>query len=288
MVQYTNDPSMVYFGNDYLEQPTQQSLAVNAEKNRLSSVNFPNTQDGQYLKWAEQNKSDYGNFMNNTLSPQNNPYGINGNPDAMRYLEQQKPRRGTTSSNPFMNVPITDYDKPQLYSKSEGVCGPKCQKNFYKSLFQSPEDALWSKSSSERQFYTTPNTSVPNEQNKYAQWLYGNNQVGKSGSIYDRYGYPYTADSLVNTGVNAASPQGAGQVETNFGTPFVQGASPWVNNPNYGHGFGGIQGGVPYPTMVPSSPAMMTSPYPLVAPPRNPVPYQQQGERAPPQSQKRR
>ena len=75
--------------------------------------------------------------------------------------------------------------------------------------------------------------------------LYGNNQVGKTGSIYDRYGYPYTPDSLINTGINAASPQNGGQVDNNFGTPVVAGASPWVNNPNYGYGFGGVPGGMP-------------------------------------------
>ena len=150
-----------------------------------------------------------------------------------------------------------------------------CKKSFYKSLFQTPSDNLWQKSSSERQYYTTPNTSVPSEQSKFAQWLYGNNQVGKSGSIYDRYGYPYTSDSLVNTGVNAAGPQNAGQLENNFETPAVPGASQWVNNPNYGYGFGGIPGGIPYSNAPYTSSMAQMSPYPLapqfpmVQPPHN-------------------
>ena len=161
-----------------------------------------------------------------------------------------------------MNVPISNYDIPQNYGKAENHCGKSCKKNFYKNLFRSPDDALWERQSSERQFYTTPNTSVPNEQNKFAMWLYGNNQVGKTGSIYDRYGYPYTSDSLINTGVNAASPQNGGQVDNNFGTPNVQGASPWVNNPNYGYGFGGVPGGIPFTNLVPMSPQMATYPMP--------------------------
>lgn len=276
-----NNPSMVHFTNKYLEQPTAQVYDISTEKNKLSSVNFPNTQDGQYLQFSQNNQPIYGNFMNNTISPQNNPWGINGNKSAMKYLEQQKPNRKPNEKNPFMNVPISDYDKAQKYGKSENECGPQCKKNFYKSLFRTADDALWNRSSSERQFYTTPNTSVPNEQLKFAQWLYGNNQVGKSGSIYDRYGYPYTSDSLINTGVNAASPQNAGQLETNYGTPFTQGASPWVNNPNYGYGFGGIPGAIPYPTMVPSSPMMMTSPYPMIPMFPNPVPYYTNGENIP-------
>lgn len=269
-----NNPSRVFFDNKYLEEPSQESSMVSNEKNKLSSINyFPESQIGQYLEWSQNKPTNYGNFMNNTLGPQNNPYGITGNKSAMKNLELQLPNRGPSQNNPFMNVPISDYDRRQTYGRSESECGEKCKKNFYKSLFRTADDALWNRSSSERQFYTTPNTSVPNEQNKFAQWLYGNNQVGKTGTIYDRYGYPYTQDSLVNTGTNAASPQNAGQLEHNFGTPFVPGASPWVNNPNYGYGFGGIPGAIPYPTMVPSSPMMMTNPYPLVPVFPNPVGY---------------
>lgn len=260
-----NNPMMVRFTDEYLDEPTAESEYVAREKNQLSSIRFPNTQDGQYLKWAQSQNPDYDNFMGITTQPQNNPYGLTGNPEAMKYLELQKPTRQPTRKNPFMNVEITDYDRPQQYGRSEQECGPECKKSFYRSLFRDPNDALWNRSASERQYYTVPVTSVPNEQTKFAEWLYGNNQVGKTGSIYDRYGYPYTADSLVNTGNNAASPQNAGQLENNFGTPYVAGSSPWVNNPNYGYGFGGIPGGVPYPTMTQSSPMMATNPYPVVS-----------------------
>ena len=143
-----------------------------------------------------------------------------------------------------MNVPISDYNIPQKYSKAQKGCKENCKKNFYQSLFRSPSDALWDREASERQWVTTANSSVPNEQKKFAEWLYGKNYVGKTGSIYDRYGYPYTPDSLANTGFNASEPQNAGQVNHNFGVPSTKG-SPWVNNPNYGYGFGGIPGGVP-------------------------------------------
>lgn len=279
-----NSPTMVRFDDEYLDSPNSQALEVGHEKNKLASVRFPNTMDGEYLTWSDQMNRNYGNFMEMTTSPKRNPYGITGNKAAMKHLELQKPARKTTGKNPFMNVPITDYDRPQKFGRSENECGPKCKKNFYKTLFQSPDDALWNRSSSERQFYTTPNTSVPSEQTKFAEWLYGTNEVGKTGTIYDRYGYPYTSDSLVSTGVNAASPQNAGQVENNFGTPFVAGSSPWVNNPNYGYGFGGIPGAIPYPNMTPSNPMMMMAPYPLVPVFPNPVPYAQQIQQIPPQS----
>lgn len=278
-----NNPSMVYFSNEYLEEPTAEALSVGTAKNKLASIKFPDTLDGEYLSWNQNIDKNYGNFMKMTMAPQRNPYGLGGNKAAMKHLELQKPARRTTTNNPFMNVPIVDYDKQQKYGRSEPECGPQCKKNFYKSLFQSPDDALWNRAASERQFYTTPNTSVPNEQTKFAEWLYGNNYVGKSGSLYDRYGYPYTPDSLVNTGVNAASPQNAGQLDNNFGTPWVAGSSPWVNNPNYGYGFGGIPGGIPYPTMTPASPMMMMNPYPITPVFPNPVGYSHPGMYIPPQ-----
>lgn len=217
-----------------------------------------------YTNWQtnlDKNKN-YNNFLKLTTQPQNNPFGIAGNIDAMKKLELQKPDRHSTLNNPFMNVPIQDYNIPQKFGRAQKHCGSKCKQNFYKKLFQSPSDALFEREASERQFYTTPNSSVPNEQTKFAQWLYGNNFVGKSGSIYDRYGYPYTPDSLVNTGFNAASPSNGGQVENNFGVPSVC-ASPWVNNPNYGYGFGGVPGGVPYHNIQSNSPNMQTNPMPL-------------------------
>lgn len=255
-----NNPSMVMFDNNYLDKQNEESQFVSETKNKLASVRFPNTADGEYITWNNQMKDNYDNFMAMSTAPQRNPYGVNGNKAAMKYLELQKPARDTSNNNPFMNVPIIDYDRPQEYGRSQPECGTSCKKNFYKSLFRSPDDALWNRSASERQFYTAPNTSVPNEQTKFATWLYGNNQVGKSGSIYDRYGYPYTSDSLLNTGVNAASPQNAGQTETNYGTPYAQGSSPWVNNVNYGYGFGGIQGGIPYPTQQFTAPSMAVNP----------------------------
>ena len=216
-----------------------------------------------YTNWQTGLDKNYGNFMKLTTQPQNNPFGIVGNADAMKKLELQKPNRQSTLDNPFMNVPIQDYNIPQQFGKAQNHCGSKCKKNYYKKLFQSPSDALFEREASERQFYTMPNSSVPNEQTKFAQWLYGNNVVGKTGSIYDRYGYPYTPDSLVNTGFNAAGPSNGGQVDNNFGVPSVQHSSPWVNNPNYGYGFGGVPGGVPYHNIQANPPNMQTNPMPL-------------------------
>ena len=264
---------MNFITNEEIQEPSVDAQNVCSErKNQLNPINY-----NEYTQWNSNNDKDYSNFMAITSAPQRNPYGITGNKAAFDKLELQKPKRPTNQKNPFMNVPIRDFNTPQKYSKAENNCGQTCKKNFYKSLFRDGDDALWNRQASERQFYTTPNSSVPNEQIKFAMWLYGNNQVGKTGSIYDRYGYPYTPDSLVNTGVNAASPQNSGQVENNYGVPVVSGASPWVNNPNYGYGFGGIPGGIPYHNLTNSPPQMMMYPMPFFPVYPSPIPLQNDG-----------
>lgn len=245
--------------NDTLDVESQWSKNINNfKKQQLDPTNYDD-----YVQWQTENKKNFNNFMKLTTSPQNNPYGIGGNPEAMKKLELQKPPRETSTNNPFMNVPISAYNIPQRFSKA-AECGEKCKKNYYKSLIQSPSDALWEREASERQFYTMPNSSVPNEQKKFAEWCYGKNFVAKSGSIYSRYGYPYTPDSLVSTGFNTGEPENSGQVNSNFGLPITYPhASPWVNNPNYGYGFGGIPGGIPFHNIPRASPGQKSYPMPL-------------------------
>ncbi len=260
--------------NNALEAESLQASEINHKKNQI----IEHTNWNDYTRWQTENKKNYDNFMKLTTQPQNNPYGITGNPEAMKKLELQKPDRPPNQNNPFMNVPIRDYNIPQQFGKARQGCGSECQQDYYQSLIQSPSDALWKRQASERQFYTMPNTSVPNEQKKFAEWLYGKNFVGKTGSIYNRYGYPYTPDSLVNTGYNASEPEQAGQVNNNFGTPVTNpNASPWVNNPNYGYGFGGIPGGVPFQNIPDAPPNYQLNPMPLF--PTFPEPTFQQNHR---------
>lgn len=246
--------------NDELEAESLQASQIGErQKQQLLGTDW-----NDYTRWQTENRKSYDNFMKLTTQPQNNPYGIGGNPEAMKKLELQKPDRPSTLNNPFMNVPIRDYNIPQQFGKAKNHCGDECKANYYQTLIQSPSDALWKRQASERQFYTMPNTSVPNEQKKFAEWCWGKNFVGKTGSIYNRYGYPYTADSLVNTGYNTSEPENAGQAEHNFGTPVTYPtASPWINNPNYGYGFGGIPGGVPFPNIAPSAPSYQMNPQPI-------------------------
>jgi hypothetical protein len=251
----------VYTQRDLQQNTEWTNSILKAQKEQAQQYTDP------YILFQTNNQKDYDNFMKLTLQPQKNPFGLTGNPLAMKDLELQGSRRPTTVRNPMMNVDISEYNEKQKYSKAhESSNNKKVQENLHAKLFQSPSDYFWNRQASERQFYTMPNSSVPNEQMKFAQWLYGNNYVGKTGSIYDRYGYPYTPDSLVNTGYNASVPENAGQVENNYGTPIVYNSSPWVNNPNYGYGFGGLPGAVPFHNIVPGQPNMAMYPMPIYPP----------------------
>lgn len=130
--------------------------------------------------------------------------------------------RQPSNNNPFMNVNITDYDKPQKYDnynryKEAVYPTPETEKireevkdNFTKGLFQDPNGRLFERQNSQREYVSQPVGSVPSKQNEFAQWLYGKKYTCKSGSIWDRYGVKSTPDSMVCTGFDAATP-------TNFG-----------------------------------------------------------------------
>lgn len=132
------------------------------------------------------------------------------------------PLRAPTPNNPFMNVQITDYDKPQEYKNynryKEAIYPTPETENirkgvkddFVASLFQDPNGRLFERNNSQRQFISQPVGSVPSRQNEFAQWLYGKEFVCKSASIWDRYGLETTPDSMVCTGFDASSPTNNG------------------------------------------------------------------------------
>jgi len=134
------------------------------------------------------------------------------------FSEYQMP----TKNNPMMNVPIINYDRPQTtqdYYRYDKYSGPKSQivkndvsNNWGIGLYKDPAEMFFSKNNSQRQWYSMPTGSVPSDQTSFAESLYGREFVCKSGSIWMRYGVPYTDDSLACTGF-----EGDGQV-TNFGS----------------------------------------------------------------------
>lgn len=90
-----------------------------------------------------------------------------------------------SSNNPFMNVLMTDYAKnpkrPSACSLDSKTTRTEIKKHFDKNLFRNVDD-VFHKNASDRQFYTTPITTIPNDQSAFAKWLYGQGTTCKEGN----------------------------------------------------------------------------------------------------------
>ena len=82
--------------------------------------------------------------------------------------------RKPTKDNPFMNIQLHDFDNNQ-YVEACNIEDDKINKDmvhsFNSKLFMNIDDAF-SRTNSQRQFFTTPNTRIPNNQIEFANWLY--------------------------------------------------------------------------------------------------------------------
>jgi hypothetical protein len=103
--------------------------------------------------------------------------------------------REPTLENPFMNPNITEFntdDAPPVACNAEDEdIKDNVRVNFNHNLFRDLDD-VFERENSQRQFYTTPNTGVPNNQvDGFAHWLWGDMPSGKEGqfrgSIYTPY-----------------------------------------------------------------------------------------------------
>jgi len=84
--------------------------------------------------------------------------------------------------NPFMNPNILDYQSGDIKPSSCSIDNSKIKEdidsNFRKRIFKDVND-IYHKFISDRQFYTVPCTSIPNEQGEFSKWLYTINKTCK-------------------------------------------------------------------------------------------------------------
>jgi len=95
-----------------------------------------------------------------------------------------------TYDNPFMNPSLCDYkNNPnrEAYSKKSFIYNEKIKEEiedkFSYNLYQDVND-IYGKNNSQRQFYTTPVTTIPNDQDSFAKWLYSKAEHCKDGDGY--------------------------------------------------------------------------------------------------------
>lgn len=187
------------------------------------------------------NSTFTGNYMGfNFPSPYKNPstnYGVG--PQAINLTQQvisnqdpsvfwEKPiLREPTIDNPFMNVMPMDYDTPPLFTdynhyesklpnRKEMKVKEMVKNNFEKGLIQDADSLFWQRLNSQRQYVSQPVGSVPSNQNEFANWLYGNKNVCKQGSVFVGYGVEYTDDSLLCNGFNTSEPTNMGLLNGNL------------------------------------------------------------------------
>lgn len=90
-----------------------------------------------------------------------------------------------TVDNPFMNILQTDYADNPRRPEACNALHEKVQKSidskFHQRIFRDTSD-IFNKMSSQREFYTMPNTMIPNDQEGFAEFLYGKGASCKEGN----------------------------------------------------------------------------------------------------------
>jgi hypothetical protein len=90
-----------------------------------------------------------------------------------------------TPNNPFMNILMTDYtqqpNRPQACNVSKGHIKKMAQKYFERDLYRDVSD-IYQKNASDRNFYTTPSTTIPNAQDDFLKFAYPIGKTCKEGN----------------------------------------------------------------------------------------------------------
>ena len=77
-----------------------------------------------------------------------------------------------TPDNPFMNTLLTDnFSEKKAACKYTSEINKKVNDIYHDKLFMD-QDLVYNSDFSSRQFYTMPNSKVPNDQDVFASWLY--------------------------------------------------------------------------------------------------------------------
>ena len=87
-----------------------------------------------------------------------------------------------------MNIAHSDYIKNpnrESLNKANNYINPKLNNDMYTkfddNLYRDADD-IFNRKANQRQFYTMPVTTIPNEQSKFANWLYKTPPTCKEGN----------------------------------------------------------------------------------------------------------
>lgn len=96
------------------------------------------------------------------------------------------PLQAPSKNNPFMNVLMTDYaDHPQRKPAADvedGRVKAEMETNFSNGLYRNSDD-IWDRSNSQRQYYTNPSTTIPNDVDTFMKWCYNTPYTCKDNNL---------------------------------------------------------------------------------------------------------
>jgi len=120
----------------------------------------------------------YINDYNNSVSKENREtLDINN-----RAIINNKICIKPNKENPFMNPNIIDYDNLNNNIKSCSIDSKTIKKsidNYFKTPVYKDVIDIYDKNFSDRQFYTMPSTTIPNDRETLGKWLYGRGKTCK-------------------------------------------------------------------------------------------------------------
>jgi len=102
------------------------------------------------------------------------------------YIEKEIIDIEPTTSNPFMNINLITDDKEKPApnpSWNNETLQKEIENKFGYNLYRDVGD-LYGKSNSQRQYFTMPSTTIPNNQTSFAKWCYSTGPTCKEKSIY--------------------------------------------------------------------------------------------------------
>jgi hypothetical protein len=91
-----------------------------------------------------------------------------------------------TPHNPFMNVLLTDYvDNPQkkpAADLSDPEVKAQVETHFNAGLYRNADD-IWDKKNSQREFYSNPSTTIPNDADAFMKWCFNTPYTCKDNNL---------------------------------------------------------------------------------------------------------
>jgi hypothetical protein len=99
-----------------------------------------------------------------------------------------------TANNPFMNVLVSDLaenpERPPACDVENDAVRSLMTHYYYDNLFRDVDD-IYASRASDHTFYTMPGTTIPNDRDSFAKWLYSTGKTCKEGNGTQCYANTY-------------------------------------------------------------------------------------------------